>query len=189
MPPHFLERAHQAIARNTKFTKNPPSRTRVLRHCQQQMLDGNVIVLQLFRFILGLREQPIQPAADMHLLGAPGRTAYPWHALQLPLHAHFESVDGDVRLAEDGRGQALFLVEQCQQEMFNVHLLLSKTTRQALGAGQTLLSLLGEAVDVTRIHMLTAYSAISANSAIEHVMCTIPCTNDVRDRRGFIYMV
>ena len=36
----------------------------VVGHRQQQMLDGDVLVLELLRLVLGLAEQAVEPAGD-----------------------------------------------------------------------------------------------------------------------------
>ena len=49
-----------------------PAGAVVVEHGQQQMLDGDVIVLELLGFVLGLAEQPIEPAGHADVAAAAG---------------------------------------------------------------------------------------------------------------------
>ncbi len=93
---HLLEGAHETIARDTELLQDPAGRPRILGHRQQEVLDGDVIVLELFGPVLSLGEQPIQTAADVRLFRTSRRTAHARLSLQLPVHAHLEGISRDV---------------------------------------------------------------------------------------------
>ena len=70
---------------------------------------------------------------------------------------------GDAGLLEDGRGEPAFLVEQRQQEVFDVDLLVVQPDGELLGTLQGLAGLFGEAVDV---HVRSASSSLDRRSKL-----------------------
>jgi hypothetical protein len=94
------------------------------------MLDGDVLVLELLGLVLGLHQEATETAADV-FSGTPGDAR---QALQLLMHAAFQAIEIDVGLAENGRSQSRFLIEQGGEKVLDIDLLLSAARRQTLGA-------------------------------------------------------
>ena len=69
-------------------------------------------------------------------------------ALQFLLHAAFETVEIDIGLAQYGRGQARFLIEQGGEKVLDLDMLLPAASGQPLSILQRSLSFFGESVNI-----------------------------------------
>src|SRR6516162_1212651 len=125
------------------------------------MLDRNIVVLELLGLVLRLRQESIQPAADACLVRAASRSAYAGKPLQLAMNSQFQCVDGDVRLLEDGWRQTLLLIEQCQENVLDIHLRMLQSSRHPLSPGQGLLCFFGETIDIHRLVPLCTAARVS----------------------------
>ena len=59
-----------------------------------------------------------------------------------------QRVNPDVGLVQDGRGEAAFLFEEGEQQVFDIDLLISMLDGDGLGRADSLLELFGESVEV-----------------------------------------
>ena len=82
---HFLQRRHQPVAGDAELLEQPAGRAAVVGHGQQQVLDGDVLVLEALGLVLGLGEQPVEPAGDVPTAG--GRLGEPLQLLLDPASA------------------------------------------------------------------------------------------------------
>ena len=90
---------------------------------------------------------------DVHVLGRTGRAGDARQLLQFALELDRQRVDRHAGLLQDGRGQALLLVEQRQQDVFDVDLLVVQPGRELLRPRRALAGLLGELVQVHRVFL------------------------------------
>ena len=54
MAAHFLQGRHEPVAGDAELLEDLPAGAGVVEHGQQQMLDGDVLVLELLGLVLGL---------------------------------------------------------------------------------------------------------------------------------------
>ncbi len=104
--------------------------------------------MPLLGFILGLAEQAIQPPADGEAVVAAAADLGP--AFQLLLNANLHGCDRHASFVEYGRGEATLLVQEGQQQVFDIDFLLPEALRQALGSPERFLGLFGETFDIHR---------------------------------------
>ena len=143
---HVLESADQAGAIDAEFLEDLAGGPRVVAHGQQEMFDGNKIILQAFGFILGLAEQAIESARDPNVVIRGPRDSRQF--LEFAMNVHLDSVNGDSGLGKQGGCEATLLIEKSEQQVLDVDLLVIESGRQTLGALQRFLGLFGEAVHV-----------------------------------------
>jgi len=136
------------IAREIEFFHDPPRRAAVLGHGQEQMLHGDIVVLQALGLLLGLGQGAVEPARDVDLVGGPRWPGHLRQARQLILDAPRHLCRIDAGLGQDGRGQAALLPQQGGQQVLNVDLLMVIARRDRLRGGDGFLRFLGHAVDV-----------------------------------------
>ena len=140
---HLLQRGHQPVAGDAELLEEPAGGAAVVDHGQQQMLDGDVLVLEALGLVLGLAEQPVEPAADVPTAG--GRFG---ETIELLLDPASQPADVDIRLAENGNRQALVVVQEGKQQVLDVDLRVSRAAGVRLGCRQRLLGLFREPIDV-----------------------------------------
>ena len=100
---------------------------------QEEMFNGDVVVLELFRFAFRFADEAIEAAGHAHVAGG-SRDAR--QLFQLTMQLEFEPIDGDIRLVKDGGRQPALLIEQRQQQVLDVHLLMIKLRGQPLRSAQ-----------------------------------------------------
>ena len=108
---------------------------------QQQVLGGDVVVLELLGLVLGPVEQLGEPLRQVLLAALDARAG-----AQLVLEAGADPVGWGADLLQQRAGQPLGLVEQGEQEVLDVDRLVVAAARLGLGAAEHLLGLHGEAV-------------------------------------------
>ena len=117
------------------------------QHRQDEVLDGDVLVLQARGLLLGVLEQQREPARDAHVTAR----ARPRHArprLERLRDVGADRVDVDAGALEQARDQAVGLVEQREQQVLDVDLGVAEAHRLGLRVVDGLLGLLGQTVDV-----------------------------------------
>ena len=111
------------------------------------MLDGDVLVLDFFRFFFGLAEQAIEPAGDVNLIRrAAARDT--WHALEFLFEPALESLNVDRALTQYRSCQAVLLLQQRCQQMLDVHLLMAVANGFGLRGANRFLGFLRKTVYV-----------------------------------------
>ena len=145
---HFPERLHQALAGDAGFLEQLAGRAGVVGGRQQEVLDGDVLVLQLPGFVLGVRQKAVQAGADVNLVGAAGRSGDLRHAVDLGKDPPADGVDIHSGLGQDRRSEPVLLSQKRRQQMFDIDLLLAVPGCQALRRSDRFLRLLSETIDV-----------------------------------------
>ena len=84
---HLAQRLHQALAREAEFLEDAAGRAAVVDGGQQDMLYGDVFVLELLGFVLGGGEQAVEPRGDVDLVGRAGRAGDLGHAVEFLIEA------------------------------------------------------------------------------------------------------
>src|SRR5262249_35888483 len=93
----------------------------------------------------------VEPAGGVDLARVGSGAGNLGQALDFLFGAALEAVEVDVGFAQDRGSQARLLVEQGDEQMLDVHLLLSVAQGAALSVGQGFLGLLGEAINVHQL--------------------------------------
>ena len=136
----------KACAVDAEFLEDLAGGAAVVGHGQQEMLDGDVFVLELLGLVLGLAEQAIEPAGDADVVAR--RAGDARQLFQLALDASLTASTGISALVKIADGQPVLLIEQRQQQMLDVDLLMIQLGRQPLGGLQRFLRFFGEAIHV-----------------------------------------
>ena len=141
---HLLQRLHQLVVGHPGLAQDSRGGARLVEHRYQHVLDRDVIVLELARFLLGAREHPAEPLRGVHLarIGSAAGDVRNLGQLvgQLAPHA------GAVHAAQlkHGRYEALVVLEQRGEQMLDVDGLIVSAQRRILRAPQRLLELFGK---------------------------------------------
>ncbi len=107
------------------------------------MLDGDVFVLQLARFVLGLSQNAVEAAGDVDLVGRPGDARDLGQALDFLDGAAMQALDVDAGLDEDGGSEAVGLFEQRGEDVLDIDLLVAVADGGGLSGADGLLGLFG----------------------------------------------
>ena len=137
----------EAVRRQPAILEHLACRRARAQHRQDEVLDGDVLVLQARGLLLGVLEQQREPARDAHVTAR----ARPRHArprLERLRDVGADRVDVDVGALEQARDQAVGLVEQREQQVLDVDLGVAEAHRLGLRVVDGLLGLLGQPVDV-----------------------------------------
>ena len=70
---HFLQRLHEAVASEAELLEDSARGAAIVGSCQQQMLHGDVVILEPFGLVFRLRKQTVQAAGKVNLIGPAGR--------------------------------------------------------------------------------------------------------------------
>ena len=155
MPAHFLQGEHEPLAVDAELLQDASRRTLVVGDGQQQVLDRDIVIRQALGLVLGLQQRAIQTRADVDLLRLAGRPADARQFLQFAMYAQLERVHGDLRLGENGGRQSLFLVQQAEQKVFDIHLLMAEANGKLLRPSQCFLGLLSKMVQIHCVSLLS----------------------------------
>ncbi len=124
----------QSVARGVAFE---------VRDAQQQMLGGNVLVLEVRGLAEGLFKSLVQRLAERRLRGRAGHTRqFLLDAVQVAL----QPLDGHTDLLEHGGDDALAVLDQRQQQVHGLHLRVAELGGARLRLLHRLLRLDGEFV-------------------------------------------
>ncbi len=148
MAANLLKRLHKSVAANTELLEQPAGRPAVFRHCQEQVLYGNVFVLELLELIFGLGQQAIEPAREVELIRAAGGTGNPRQTFQLRLGFLLQTLEIHIRFTENRRDESFRVFQKSGQEVLDVDLLMAGADGTLLGVLQGLLRFFREPVDV-----------------------------------------
>ena len=121
---------------------------RVVGHGQQQVLDGDVVVLELLGLVLGVREQLVEPAGDVEVVRRPLAPVTRGSFSSSRCRRIVKRFGSDAGLLQDGRGQPALLIEQRDEQVFDVDLLMAHPDGELLRTLNGLASFFGEAIDV-----------------------------------------
>ena len=146
------QRLEEAVMRDAVLLQDPPRRRVGLEHRQQQVLDGDVLVVEALGLLLGAIEQQPEAARDGDLL-ALARTGDAGPALERLLDGLAQRVDVHLGAHQQPRHEPVVLVEQREQQVLDVDLGVPVAQRLGLGVVQGLLALLGELVRVHLVHL------------------------------------
>ena len=115
---------------------------------QQQVLDGDVLVLEPLGLVLGAHQDLLQPLGEIDLARLDARARDLGPARQLALDLGLERLGGHLHAGEQAGDQPLRLLQQREEKMLAVDLLVAIAQRLGLGALERLLGFLGQLVDV-----------------------------------------
>ena len=146
-----LEGGHQPFAVDTEFLQQPAGGTLVVGHREDEVLDGEEVVLEFLGLVLGLGEQFVETAGEVVVVRRSGRTRDAGQFLQFSLEADGQRLGGDAGLLEDGRGQPAFLIEQGEQQMLDIDLLVAHPDGNLLRTLDGLPGFLGETADIHEV--------------------------------------
>ena len=151
--PHRREGLQKTVTVDAFCAQQPASRSvrPLIDECDEQVLDGHVLVLQPMRLSLRRIQQPGQPLGDEDLTRSGTRPARSRSASELCFHLGVQPIRVGAGLAKEARREPVRLIEQCQQQMFAVDLGVTEPQGFRLGVLQRLLRLLGQCV---RVHLL-----------------------------------
>jgi hypothetical protein len=124
--------------------EEPPGLALVPRRRQQEELGRDELVAALGGFLVGEVQQPVEVPGDgeVALVALDLR-----HALDRVLEPLLQGRGIGPGALEDGRGAAVLLVEECEQQVLGLDEAVVAGERQALGVGQRLLEFGGQFVD------------------------------------------
>src|SRR5581483_166035 len=142
---HLLERGHEPLARHAER----PEHARAVRgEREEEVLDAQILVLERPHLVLGLREELREPLGDVGL----ARTRRGSGDLRLPRELALEGVvhgaGSDPGRFEEARREALGLLEEREEEVLDVDALMAAARCQPARVLESLLDLVGHAVDV-----------------------------------------
>src|SRR5262245_8527411 len=106
------------------------------------MLDGEIIVFELFGLVFSLHKQAIQTARDVDLIGCSSRAGDFGQALELLPDFSFKDVNIDIDLIQYRSRQSPILLEQGEQQMLDIDLLMAVAGGQGLRRAERLVCLL-----------------------------------------------
>ncbi len=155
----LLEHRHQLVVRQTSFAQDFRSGARFIEHRDQHVLDRNVLVLELARFLLCACEHAAEALCCVNLpaVGAASRHMRKFREFGAELAAHRVAIDAGQ--LQDRRGQAFVVLEQRRQQMLDVNGLVMSVERGVLRAPERLLEFFRESVGV---HMTVGSPAYSS---------------------------
>ncbi len=121
---------------------------RLLEHCQHQVLDGDIFVLEFPGFVLGLDQQLVQTLG--HIDAPSGRVAAgdAGDVRQLFFELRPQEIGRKTSFFEESRDQASFLFHQGKEEVLHICRLVLPPDRNILGLHQGGLGVLGKFVQV-----------------------------------------
>ena len=130
---HFTQHLRQLVPCDSHLGEQPSGRPFVIRDSQQDMLNRNIFVLELLRFVFRLGEDAVEPAGDVGLVRRrPGRTRYFGRPLQFLLEPLAQEFGGHAGLGENGARQAALLLEKRSQQMLDLQLMVALADRSRL---------------------------------------------------------
>ena len=181
---HGGERGQEAVAGEALFEEQPSGRRAgaFVDECDEQMFDGDVVVLESFRFLLGRIEQSAQAWGDAHLAGATPGPLTRGHRSSSTLQVAGQRLRVRSRLLEEPAGEPVGLLEQREKEVFTVDFGVPEPQRLGLSVVQRLLRLLGELIDV---HVILRCAGCVAAPATGVWLAAMPIeqVQDQTDRR------
>ena len=108
----FDEGLHEAVAGEAGFLEDAAGGAVVLDGGEEDVLDGDVVVLEALGLVLGGGEELLRSAGDVDLVGGAGGAGDFGQAVEFLVEARGDEVRGDAGLGEDGGGESIFLIEQ-----------------------------------------------------------------------------
>ena len=112
------------------------------------MLDGNIFVLELLGFVLGLGEEPVEARGDEDLVGRAGWPGDFRQPVQFLLEPRTQRVDVDPGVGQYGTCQAALLFQQAGKQMLDIELLMAVADSLALRRADRLLEFFRKTIDV-----------------------------------------
>ncbi len=148
---HALVAAHvgqgleQVVATHARLAQDAGRVAHILgQHAEQEVLAGDVLVLELHRLAGGLFEQVLEPAPDESVGAA---AAYLRLFVQGLVDFAPDGLGVGAQLAQHRQNDAIFLSKQGAQQVLGRHLLVRALVGQVMGRSQCFLSLDGELVE------------------------------------------
>src|SRR5262249_46484268 len=117
---------------------------------EEEMLDGDVLVLELARLLFGAREDLIHGLSDVDLGGIDGAGNL-GKALELAFDGELKRAGLEVQLLDEARDDPALLTEQGAEKMPGIHFAMLKTARDVLRVGDSLARHDGEFGEIHRI--------------------------------------
>jgi hypothetical protein len=139
---HVLHRAADAVGAGAGRAQGLAGRAPVLCRRREQVLGGDVLVLEPLRLRLGPFQQLLQPVAEVGLAAALNLGDGAQLVLEPALHLGGAGADA----LEQGSGHAVLLVEEGEQQVLQVDGLVLALAGLGLGLLQGFLGLHGQLV-------------------------------------------
>ncbi len=147
VPPHLNERLVDGVARQAVVAQNPRDGSAHLRvgHGQQEVLSGEVFILQVAHLLLRAFQDAPQPGGDAELRGgaADGR-----ELRDGPVERLRDLACISAQPHKDTRHDAIGLVHQGEQQMLRLQLSIMMALGELLRGGHGLARLFGEEIGV-----------------------------------------
>jgi len=106
-----------------------------MKHGQDEMLDGDVIVLEFFGFVLGADQKLVEPLRDADLPAGPG-TGDLGDVIKGGLRFGKEKIERNFKPLEEAGDKSAFLCEQCVEEVLDVDSLIAEACGFVLGGAK-----------------------------------------------------
>ena len=139
---------HQPVACDAEFLEEAADGSFFLGNRQHDVLDRDVLILEPLRFVFSLRQDRLQPWREVDLARAGRGTGNLREFVDFLLNAGSHGVDTDVGFVEDRGSESAFLVQQGEQQVFDIDLLITVANGERLGISDGVLKLFGEAAEV-----------------------------------------
>ncbi len=145
---NILQRPHQPIARDSKFSKQLSRRAGIIRESEQHMLHRRKFILQPLGLFFGLRHQLGKPLRYVDLVRSSGRSGHFGQPVHFLLDPRPQAVHFDIRFIEDGRSQSALLLQQGEQQVLNLNLLVPMLNRNGLSGPDRFLHFFSESIEI-----------------------------------------
>jgi hypothetical protein len=117
---------------------------RLVEHGEHEVFDADVFVLKFLRLVLRLDQEFVQALGDMNTLAGGGVAGDSRDAVEFLFDFRFEQIRRDLCLLEESRHESVFLFEQREHEVLDIHRLMLIASGNILGLLQCGLRFFGE---------------------------------------------
>jgi hypothetical protein len=145
---HVEQGFHETVAREAEFAQELAGGALVVNDGEKEMLDRNVFVFQAFGLLFGAVKKLRKAVGYIDLIGASGAAGDFGKFLDFLFEAFVEGFEADVGAKKDRRGQAAFLFEHGEEEVFDVNLLIPMLNGAGLSEPDGVLRFFGKPIHV-----------------------------------------
>jgi hypothetical protein len=117
---------------------------RLVEHGEHEVFDADVFVLKFLRLVLRLDQEFVQALGDMNALAGGGVAGDSRDAVEFLFDFRFEQIRRDLCLFEESRHKSVFLFEQREHEVLDIHRLMLIASGNILGLLECGLRFFGE---------------------------------------------